>query len=1273
MPTTVIIGAGISGLQCASAFLRLGHTVTVLEREEDVGGVWLRYTAFEVQVPREFFSFPDFACPPELEPEEYPNGRSLLRYIIAYAHKNQLYRHIVFRATVTRLHRLSGQWQCFFDVRTGGPGREAGPGGSAGANGGGGGGGGVVVQQHRITADFVVVATGLHSSPHMPLFDGHHLFRGQVLHAQDLPDSAAGLSQLVSGRRVLLVGASKTAVDTATRVSAAGAEDTVVVYRQAHWPISRYPFRGVHFTQLLHSRLAASMLDPYYDAGLCARAKGWLTRPLRRLFWRTLERSLIRQQHLSGDLLPTLPLDKDLLTGGLVHDGKWLQCLQDGTVRAVRGEPQRFTADGLVLRSGDFIAADVVVMATGHVKDYSFIDADILSKLGVQRDGLYLYRHVLPPLVRNIAFVGTANSLNNPLTSYLQIKWLVACLQQRVRLPEPHEMLRDMQRQTRWQRRKLPPQADRASMIGIYSHYYHDRLLKDMGLRTHRKRNLLRECFEPYTTADYQDLAESAESEGQWQPTPASAPMLAPEMSMALGSSFKLSAEPSAASPSELYDVTPAEHSVGFGFMPSMRRGAAPSRGSTATDTAAAAAAAVAAAGLTENEIGPAEAEARWVTMSGAAVPDHGPAGSTSGPSTAPPILMPSLSYRSGAGQVVSTRLLTLYEQEALNGRVASALRSGPALARVGVSSAALTPPETPMNLMSPVSYGAGFRSVGRPALYVPPSSGRSCLMDAAALAMMDGVIGGALLDNPPNLSPQMAAAAAAAGTATATATVTVTAAGQHPKPLVGSGSSGDVPASTTAPSTASGMRSSTAAAAAAAVVTERALGEMRFGVTRARTAPAATTMSPTMMQGSGSGREPNAGGVTASGGGGGPGATSTSVVAVSAAAAAAAVEIDRGESESTSDEDPTTRSGPLVTEDESSSAEVIAARVLPFDFEASAASGCNGGNADGGGVSHMGGPRGLSAPFMTPVLAAALAAAAGSANMVNHNSVREVSMSTLEVANGWGDGGSDGCGGGRAPHDETEAAATPAGLLAVPPNENVFLPCRLGEEEEEEAPGPSSAGGEAPASNAESNPEFQCRTRSNSRTNSTADGHGAQGGNVGRSTPPPLAPRSLVRLAMAHHQQATTGAAATDAPSTLTADSTISRPSSNGSVHAIAGGAVRIGSSSVGPLRASRRISDFFDESDEFVGTPPSCFDGSMEALAVDRDRDRDRDRDGRGSRSCTVMSLRQRRSQRYPYNGDDTDDYDNEDDDFDEEYVYIGGMDNVNAKLPVSAPQGR
>lgn len=47
---------------------------------------------------------------------------------------------------------------------------------------------------------------------------------------------------------------------------------------QAHWPIARYPLPNTHFTKLFHSRLAAAMLEPYYDAGMWAKAKAWLTK-----------------------------------------------------------------------------------------------------------------------------------------------------------------------------------------------------------------------------------------------------------------------------------------------------------------------------------------------------------------------------------------------------------------------------------------------------------------------------------------------------------------------------------------------------------------------------------------------------------------------------------------------------------------------------------------------------------------------------------------------------------------------------------------------------------------------------------------------------------------------------------------------------------------------------------------------------------------------------------------------------------------------------------
>ncbi len=85
--------------------------------------------------------------------------------------QNNLYRHIIYRARVTRLHRLGGQWQCFYAL-DGGEGPEPGDqpgwhGGSfaAGSDGEGGGGTG---GQHRLTADFVVMATGVHSTPNIP-------------------------------------------------------------------------------------------------------------------------------------------------------------------------------------------------------------------------------------------------------------------------------------------------------------------------------------------------------------------------------------------------------------------------------------------------------------------------------------------------------------------------------------------------------------------------------------------------------------------------------------------------------------------------------------------------------------------------------------------------------------------------------------------------------------------------------------------------------------------------------------------------------------------------------------------------------------------------------------------------------------------------------------------------------------------------------------------------------------------------------------------------
>ena len=65
--------------------------------------------------------------------------------------------------------------------------------------------------------------------------------------------------------------------------------------------------------------------------------------------------------------------------------------------------------------------------------------------LGLQKDGLYLYRNVLPPKVPGLAFVGSeVSTFNNVLTSGLQAEWLARVLHGDVVLPPMEALVADV-------------------------------------------------------------------------------------------------------------------------------------------------------------------------------------------------------------------------------------------------------------------------------------------------------------------------------------------------------------------------------------------------------------------------------------------------------------------------------------------------------------------------------------------------------------------------------------------------------------------------------------------------------------------------------------------------------------------------------------------------------------------------------------------------------------------------------------------------------------
>ncbi|KAG2431860.1 hypothetical protein HXX76_009353 [Chlamydomonas incerta] len=514
----LVIGAGVAGCQAARALLRAGYDVLVLEQGRGVGGVWRRnYHGFALQVPWDFFTFPEFpyeAAPGNLaaraKAEDFPSGEIVQEYIEAYCKHFKLDRHIMFGVKVVHIAALP---------QFGAP---SGPAGAAGAAGGSLHGGGAaslpnpaggpgtgprwavrfrqavrpgqnpdVGELKTMECDVVVMATGMYFSPYVPFVPGLPAFKGTVLHARDFRTV-----EPLQGKRVLVLGAGKSAHDCSVLAASEAAHATSVttLFRQAHWPLPREIF-GVPFHKIVYTRFTAAMLPAYYtaDGKVGKRLKHGLLSPLKRLFWAALERHVAGRMALRGHLRPERGFVQDLFFGGQIQDGSWNEAVNAGRINAVRGSLAEVLPGGVRLADGTVLDCDVLIFATGYTKDYSLFDAATAARLaatpgGSTAEGMHLYRSIMSPRVPGLFFIGSeASTFNNVLTSGLQSLWLLHLLADRIRLPSPTAINKDILDQAKWRSRVMPAQRHSSSIIMLYQQRYHDQLLTDMGFPTRRK------------------------------------------------------------------------------------------------------------------------------------------------------------------------------------------------------------------------------------------------------------------------------------------------------------------------------------------------------------------------------------------------------------------------------------------------------------------------------------------------------------------------------------------------------------------------------------------------------------------------------------------------------------------------------------------------------------------------------------------------------------------------------------------------------------------
>ncbi|KPI39014.1 putative indole-3-pyruvate monooxygenase YUCCA4 [Cyphellophora attinorum] len=376
----IIIGAGQSGLALAAHLKNRGITYLIIDKQTRIGDSWrARYKTITSHTPTYTDHYPFLRFP-----EDYPkwlNQEKITNWQEGYARIMELNLRLGTEVThvdfddANKKYTLSLGYGCLSQQHT---------------------------KPKALTCRHLVLCTGMFSTnPITPAFPSQSSFKGQIYHAK-YHKSATTIHDLAN-KKIAIIGAGTSAHDIAEDFAANGPVGSItMIQRGAIFAVSR-PSMERHLTGMWDSSSPSGLSTAEADLlshsfpfpvlrtmsigqtmQMCAEEKD------------TLDKLAARGMRLKRGETGEGMIDHQFIKGGhfYIDQGAWRH-LVEGAIKVAScdGGVEDIDERGVVLADGRVIQADVVILATGYERCWTYV-RDLLGEEtldrvsgGVSKDG----------------------------------------------------------------------------------------------------------------------------------------------------------------------------------------------------------------------------------------------------------------------------------------------------------------------------------------------------------------------------------------------------------------------------------------------------------------------------------------------------------------------------------------------------------------------------------------------------------------------------------------------------------------------------------------------------------------------------------------------------------------------------------------------------------------------------------------------------------------------------------------------------------------------